>query len=202
MDLNFTPGDPSANSFADLTQYKEFILDRVPLILPAKTTYEQLVTLFASTSLDEKLKRSLVSATSMLCRFIKWNGTIYDPDQALCFGRTGLYDLEGRVVEPSTHPSQIINASFELSWKLYNGLELVKENVVAQLGVRGVKAGSLAVDFYESDTTGVENSEINTLPELLYLKLPSSVLAYIPPSWYERGSLIDLRKKRPMFFTA
>lgn len=175
------------------------MLDRMPSLLPAKTTYAQLITLFAGEDLDQQLIRSLIRGAGLLCQSIIWNGSIAVADQALCFGRNGLVDREGRAVVAISHPSEIKSAQMEWSWLIYNGVgvDLSSRDLVGELGVSKVKAGSVELGFFDRKSEPIDTAYIKLDPRLGYLQVPASVLNYIPATWYQREDPSLIAKKRP-----
>lgn len=190
---------PDTNSFCSLAEYKAYVLDRMPTLLPAKVTYDQLVTLFADGDLDSQLSRSLIRGAGLLCQSIVWNGSIAVVDQALCFGRGGLSDREGRVVVAISHPAEIKLAQMEWSWLLYNGVgvDLSSRDIVGELGVQKVKAGSVELGFHDRKSESIDTAYLKLDPRLAYLNVPGSVLNYIPANWYQRDDPSLVARKRP-----
>jgi hypothetical protein len=180
----------TTNSFCSLEEYKVYILDRMPTLLPAKVTYDQLVTMFVDGDLDSQLSRSLIRGASLLCQSIVWNGAIPVEDQALCFGRSGLVDREGRVVDSISHPVEIKLAQMEWSWLIYNGVgvDLSSRDIVGELGVSRVKAGSVELGFHDRKREPIDVAYLKLDPRLSYLNVPGSVLNYIPANWYQRDN--------------
>lgn len=187
-----------SNSFVSLEEYKAFVLDRMPILLPAKTTYAQLETLFAGTDLDQPLIRSLIRGAQLLCQSLVWNGVIAVVGQALCFGRDGLIDRNGQVVEPVSIPGEIKLAHMEWSWLVYTGVtaDLSARDLVGELGVSKVKAGSVELGFHDRKSEPIDVAYLRLDPKLGYLSVPASVLNYIPADWYQREDPSTTGKKR------
>jgi hypothetical protein len=79
-----------------------------------------------------------------------WQGLPTTPavgGTALKWPRTGVIDATGVAVDSTTVPANIVNAAFELAAILADDPDVIA-NADAGTNVKGVKAGSAAVDFF------------------------------------------------------
>lgn len=202
MEIVHTAGDPGANSFESLAEFKDFIATRHPDPTPKGVTRPDFLTILEGDTLDDVLSVKLAASASTICISLIFNGVITFPTQALCFPRTGLLDREGRNVDPLTNPREIKSCQSELGILYFQGSDTFAANVAQALGVKSVKASSVAVEFQEvvSSVELTDRDIALTDPAMIYSRIPLSALAYIPSDWYERAMVADLVARRSRFF--
>lgn len=197
-------GSTTANTFADLVEFKSFIATRLPTPVFGDIAGDELLTLINSGDLDDELSRSLIASATLLCGSFIWNGSISFAIQRLCFPRTGLVDREGRTIDPLLNPLEIKLAQCELAVYLFGSADILGDNEAKKLGVKSVKADTVSIEFQASSESydSLDMEALRSSTEYLYLRIPSSVLAYIPLSWYARPQpSAVLKKRKPLLRT-
>ena len=181
---------PNANSFVDLPFYKGYISEKIPVPSYGKIKGDEFLALVSGSSIDEVLKKSLIAGTRALCGGLVWSGsTEIGSDQSLCFPRKGLKNRNGVEISSTEYPLEIKQAGCEMALYYLNS-DVFTENKAQNLGIKGVKAGSVAVDF-QSKEINASSSDLDYAlrsSDLLYGKIPASVLILIPSSWYVQES--------------
>lgn len=198
MEIVYTAGDPGANSFESLAEFKSFIATRHPDPTPKGVTRTDFLAILEGNTLDDVLSVKLAAAASTICVSLVFNGVITFPAQSLCFPRTGLVDREGREVDPLTNPQEIKNCQSELGVLYFQGSETFAANVAQALGVKSVKASSVAVEFQDvaSSVELTDRDIVLADPAMIYSRMPLSALAYIPADWYKRERVENLLGRR------
>lgn len=107
---------------------------------------------------DEK-ERSLKQATVELDR-MNWKGTVTTTTQALRWGRSGVYDLDGVEFPSDEIPYWLTQATTELASSL-----VVKDRYKESdsTGIRKVSAGEVAVSFDRKDTNSRNPVTVNQM---------------------------------------
>jgi len=202
-EIDSTPNSATGNSYVSLADFKSYLLARYPLPTYQDLTYQQLVTQITAGDLDTILSQVLISACEKLSNSLIWNGTVTTIEQALPFGREGLYHLNGELINPLTYPSEIKQAQMELGALYLSDDSLFTVDDAARSNLKSVKAG-VEVTFQDSLHTGYNSIQVQSMSnsrEFAYLKLPPTVLLSIPESWYQRSSPLDVTigRRHPRF---
>lgn len=210
-DLLITPGGGNSNSFVSLEDYKEFLANRIPLPSYGEDlTGQEFQAAVSNGSLDAILELVLIYGARYLGLLINWNGTITYLAQSLAFPRLGLKDKEGRDVDSESNPSEIKLAQMELATLLLASTDsdIFAEDEALKGNIKKVKADVVEVEFQDKPTTlsAFDLRSIMSDPQTAYLRMPGSVMMYIPVSWYVRElpSVIGTSSKemkRPKIYT-
>jgi hypothetical protein len=97
-------------------------------------------------------EKALIQATGMIDDLFDWPGTVTDEDQSLGWPRTGVYDCEGREVDPDTIPDAIEKATCEQAIYLLGAID---PNQTPDLIKQGFKKGKLGPMDVETDKSMV-----------------------------------------------
>lgn len=180
--LEATPGHASANTFASLAEYKDYLASR----LHAASWVAEAV---SGTSLDDALTIDLIVSCRILSVALIWTGSPTTPAvQALPWPRTGMYNINNYLIGSTIVPEALKNAQCELAYQLHNG-DLFAQNTAADKNVRKVVAGAVEVEFQGMDLSSGEAVDIalhRLGPEFDYTRLPTMVRIHLVPSWYTR----------------
>lgn len=181
--LTDTVGSASANTWADLAHYKQYLQTRLPLVT-------WLADALAGT-LDEQLKIDLIAAGRLMNNLIVWTGAPVDAIQAMTWPRSGMYTINGYAIVNTTIPLSLKDAQCEYALQLHNS-DLLSDDDAAKKNVKKVKAGSVEVEFQSTDssTWDAQDTRLTLLGrEYGYLKVPSAVRDLLVPSWYLQAVL-------------
>lgn len=202
IEIFITP-DSTQNSFVTLEEYKTFLSSHLPY--PSYTdsegniiTGDDFITLMNGGTIDDYLSLTLISSFNSLTYGLNWNGTPTFDEQVGAFPRTGLYYTNGNIVDSGSSPNQIKLAQMELGSYLIESPDLLLDDEARKGNVKRVKASSVEVEFQNVTLQGMDLLEYNATtinPNNFYLRFPSSVLKYIPITWYTREEF--KAKKKP-----
>lgn len=177
-----TPGASNANTFASLAEYKDYLASRLH-------TTSWVAEALSGTTLDEALSMDLIVSCRILSTSLQWTGSATDPaTQALPIPRKGWFNVNGYPIPDDVIPDGAKWAQCELGYQLHNG-DLFAQNEAADKNVKGVKAGSVEVEFQSVDLSSMEAVDIalhKLGPEFDYTRLPVMVRLHLVPSWYTR----------------
>jgi hypothetical protein len=197
--------DSTQNSFVTLEEYKTFLSSRLPYPVYTDSdgnliTGSDFLTLMTGGTIDDYLSATLINSAKDLTYGLLWNGevTYIVDNQQLAFPRTGLTYINGDSVSGTTNPAQIKLSQMELAAYLIESPEILQDDEARKGNVKKVKASSVEVEFQNLSLQGVDLLEYNSLiinPNNFYLRFPSSVLRYIPLTWYRREEFKP--KKKP-----
>lgn len=190
MSLITTPGDATANSFADVTFFRAYHATRYPLLT------------WVVTAADALVEAVLIMAGRGLNHNFEWTGAPVDSVQAMTWPRVGMLTRNGYTIPTSgatSIPVDLKNAQCEMGGQ-FGAKDLVSDNEAALKGIASVKAGSVAVAFQNMDTSSPDavdmflrrmGSEFNYLSS----EVPCEVRRLLVPSWYAQPTII----RKPIF---
>jgi hypothetical protein len=185
MALITTPGDATANSFADVAYFRAFHVTRYPQIK------------WIATAVDAVVEALLIMAGRGLNNNLAWTGSAVDAVQAMTWPRVGMLTRNGFSIATSgadSIPNDLKNAQCELAGQM-GAKDLVSDNDAALKGIASVKAGSVAVAFQNMDTSSPDavdmmlrrmGSEFNYLSS----EIPGEVRRLLVPSWFEQPTIV------------
>lgn len=125
--LTDTVGSSSANTWADLAHYKQYLQTRLPLVT-------WLADALAGT-LDDQLKIDLIVAGRLMNNLIVWTGTPVDSIQAMTWPRDGMYTINGYTIANTTIPLSLKDAQCEYALQLHNS-DLLSDDDAAKKNVK------------------------------------------------------------------
>ena len=181
--LTDTVGSASANTWADLAHYKQYLQTRLPLVTWLAGAL--------SGTLDDQLKIDLIAAGRLMNNLIVWTGAPVDAVQAMTWPRDGMFNINGYAIANTTIPLSLKDAQCEYALQLHNG-DLLSDDDAAKKNVKRVKAGSVEVEFQATDssTWDAQDTRLTLLGrEYGYLKVPSAARDLLVPSWYIQAVL-------------
>lgn len=186
MALETTPGHVAADSYASRAEADAYCAIR------SYTGWADIA--------DPEAKDNLLRwAVILLDAYPRaWTGAAASTTQALRWPRTGMTNREGAAIPSvgaSSVPLELKRAQAELAWQL-NKADKTADNLIVNLGLESLKAGSLALSF--RDTTTIDNSaevpryirEVTALAAVL----PDAVKYLLVPSWLKD----DPEKRNPL----
>lgn len=186
--LDDTVAGPDANTWADLDYYKGYLETRVPA--PA-----WLAAALAD-DLDDQLTVDLIQAGRLFNTMFVWTGLPATSDQSMTWPRKGMYNVNGFAIPENVNPNQLKDAQCEYGVQLRgvgtDPADLLSDNDAAKKNVKKVKAGSVEVEFQDTDVSSTDLVDVTLqqlTPELLWTKVPDAVRALLVPSWYVRETL-------------
>lgn len=189
MPLEPTPGAPDADTYADLDEFDAYATSRVPSL-------EWYVT-----ATDPQKEAALVGSARLLDSYLVWTGLASSGTQSMAWPRVGMYNRNGFAIPTDEIPAALKNAQSEWALQLGAG-DLLSDNDAAKKNVKRVKAGSVEVEFQDTDvsSTDLVDAALQQLaPELLWTKVPDAVRALLVPSWYVRDTLSRAKYGRSSF---
>ncbi len=173
MALNVIPGDPAADSYADVPEADAWIE-----LNPHDTTWDSLTT----PDKENLLKWARVMMDSDPRAWTGAKSTAF-VGAALRWPRDSMLDIDGAPVLNTVNPIELKNAQSEYARQL-NLSNRTGDNSVERQGISEVKAGSVSVKF---DTQSDENSDrvLRTQREAnaQYAMMPDAVIQLLVPSW-------------------
>jgi hypothetical protein len=183
MALNPTPGDPEANTYADLAYFKFYLAGRYP---SPDWTAEAL-----DDSLDSEFESRLVQAAQVLDLSFNWTGLAASQDQSMAWPRAGMLNRNGYLISSDVIPSEIKNAQCELVVLLRETPDLFSESQAARTGVKKVDADGTSVEFQaqKTDRSYLEFVSLKSSRDYAYLQVPLAVRLMLIPSWYSEVDL-------------
>ena len=183
-----TPASSTANTFASLAWYKDYLSTR----LPAPSF---LIAALAGT-IDDQLTVDLIAGRRLLEAYIVWTGSATTTTQSLTWPRESMYDVNGTLIDDMTIPARLKDAQSEAGVVLRTTPNLFGDNAAKRKGVKRVKASTVEVEFQDDKSGNSVDLLQATLsldrPEYLFQRLPSFILSLLVPSWYVRPLLTDL----------
>jgi hypothetical protein len=187
MPLTLDPsvGGANSNTFADLDYYKLYLQTRLPA--------PSFLSAALSNSIDEKLKADLIVSCRILNASFTWTGSPATTTQALTWSRSGMFNRNGVAIPENINPNELKDAQCELAIQVRSA-DLVSDDQAAKKNVKRVKAGSVEVEFQDSNAN--DFSEADTIISKLsrdfdYTRIPNQVRLLLVPSWYTENSLIN-----------
>ena len=103
--LTDTVGSASANTWADLAHYKQYLQTRLPLVTWLADAL--------SGTLDDQLKIDLIAAGRLMNNLIVWTGAPVDAVQAMTWPRDGMFNINGYAIANTTIPLSLKDAQCE-----------------------------------------------------------------------------------------
>jgi hypothetical protein len=158
MTLNVTPGDPNANSYALQADADTFALARGFTSFWDACTVPQ--------------KEGFLQWATRLLDQLDWKGGRLTPQQALRWPRVAVLDQDGWLVQQSTIPKFLLNATCELAILLAVG---DRTDDGGTLPISRVQVGTLSVDF---------NAKMPPEPRVI----PKPVKDYVRPYLRSEGA--------------
>lgn len=173
--VNATPGDSAANSYITVAEAADYFDARIPLNPPWDTTADPAAraVVTATRTIDslasgrKRLVRPMGEAPYYVVGRV-WTGTPATTTQALAWPRIGMKDRNGNDIPSDAIPKELKEATAELAGQLQQ-TDRTLDNAVSAQGIKGIRAGSVSVDFKD---------EID--PKVL----SDMVLNLMPPSWF------------------
>jgi hypothetical protein len=193
MALDTTPGAATANSYASLAEFKTYRTNRLPAVAQV---------LLAT---DPAIEVGLIMGARSLDANLDWTGSAVDAVQALTWPRTSMLSRNKFPIPSSgvtSIPQPLKDAQCEIAYQLLAGVDLVSDNVAAQLGVSLVQAGDVRVAFQRDSLTTFEAADIflrRLGSEFNYLSvaIPAEARRLLVESWFNQPSIF-----RPVLFRA
>jgi len=193
-----TPGSADANTFADLDFYKTYIVSRRPQPTWATQADAGLI--------DADLTIDLLASCEILGAGLIWTGEAATDEQALIAPRKGWVNRNGKPIAEDVVAVDLKKAQCELAVQLHEdaltkseGSDVLGDDVAAKFNVKGVKAGSVSVEFQDTtDTLDAAGTRMRQqLSQFNYLNvIPRAVRLLLVPSWYVevemgKGMILD-----------
>lgn len=178
--IDATPGSPTANSFATVSDFREYASTRQPSF-----------TWLTDTTTDDEISGKLIAACRRLSPSLEWTGIASTDTQILPWPRKGMLSANGFAIPDNVNPLDLIYAQCELAGQMGDA-DLMSDDAAAKAGVSGVTAGSVSVQFQSRDISSVEAVDVSvrkSSPEFAYLSLPDAVRLLLVPSWYKISTL-------------
>ena len=190
MAIDTTVGGANANSWASVAEFKAFRDVR----LPASAT--------VTAASDALITAALIAACRNINQNFDWTGAAVDATQALTWPRAGMQTRNGFSIATTTNPKELKDAQCEMAFQIIAGIDLVGDNAALQQSVLGVKAGSVSVQFQQTNTSTNEAVDLSLrrlTSEWAYLSnaVPGEVRRILVPSWYNQPTVL-----RPIMFAA
>lgn len=188
--LDTTVGGADANSWATVDEFKAY----------RETRYPQNANAIAA--VDAAIIAALIVACRNVNENFDWTGAAVDATQGLTWPRSGMLTRNGFAISTTTIPKELKDAQCETAYQILAGIDLVSDNAAAQQNVLGVKAGSVSVQFQQTNTSTSEAVDLllrRMTSEFNYLSnaVPGEVRRMLVPSWYEQPTIV-----RPIMFGA
>lgn len=180
--ITATPGDPAANSYETLDEFKAYLGLRlhVPatvsaLLVADPTEILPKSLIMATRGLNQILTRyrslqileSRIGITKFYVTRPYWTGTVSTTTQKLPWPRTGMLDRNGQPIAVNVIPDDLKDAESEMAL-LAITTDLTADNAIVVQGITGLKAGPVDITFKD------------------YIQkrlLPDSVLLALVPGW-------------------
>lgn len=171
LTLIATPAASNANSYCTLSEFGDYLASRgtVPLSWNA---VDDGALINATRVLSRFLApyRYLVPAVSgIAAHYITrstWTGNPTTPTQALPWPRTGMFNVNGVLIDSMLIPQELKDAQCELAGQLSVADRTLDSDIETQ-GITAVRAGSVSVNFKQ-------NVEAKVIPDAVWwLLLPS-----------------------------
>jgi hypothetical protein len=190
MAIDTTVGGANANSWATVAEFKAFRDVR----LPASAT--------VTAASDALIEAALQAACRNINQNFDWTGTAVDAVQALTWPRSGMLTRNGFAIATTTNPKELKDAQCEMAFQIIAGTDLVGDNAAAQQNVLGVKAGSVSVQFQQTNTSTNEAVDLSLrrlTSEWAYFSnaVPGEVRRLLVTSWYNQPTVL-----KPIMFAA
>ena len=190
MAIDTTVGGANANSWASVAEFRAFVEVR----LPASAT--------VSAASDALVESALQAACRNINQNFDWTGSAVDAVQALTWPRSGMLTRNGFAIATTVNPKELKDAQCEMAFQIIAGIDLVGDNAAAQQNVLGVKAGSVSVQFQQTNTSTNEAVDLSLrrlTSEWAYLSnaVPGEVRRLLVPSWYRQPTV-----SKALIFTA
>lgn len=189
--LNATPGASDANTFADLTFYKTYIVSRRPQPAWAAQADAGLI--------DADLTIDLLASCEILNASLNWTGQPATDTQALIVPGLSWRDRFGRSIPDTDVPIEMKRAQCELAVQLHEdaltkseGSDLLSDDLAAKAKVKRVSAGPVAVEFQGTSDSLEALSALSRLEQAQFNYLnviPRAVRLLLVPSWYVEAEL-------------
>jgi hypothetical protein len=190
MAIDTTVGGASANSWASLAEFKTYRDYRLP------------ASVAVSAATDSQIEAALIVACRNINANFAWTGVAVDDVQALTWPRKGMQTRNGFTIPTTTNPKDLKDAQCEMAFQILDGANLVADDAAAKANVLGVKAGSVSVQFQQTNTSTSESVDMimrRLTSEFAYLSnaMPGEVRRLLVPSWFDEPTII-----RPIMFGA
>lgn len=186
-----TPGAADANTFASLAEYKTYIVSRRPAVKWATQADAGLI--------DTDLTIDLLSSCEILNAGLIWSNKPATDTQALIMPGLNWRDRFDRVIPNDVVHIDMKRAQCELAVQLHEDAitnaeanDILADDDAAKFNVRGVKAGSVAVEFEptKSDLGSVATKFRSQQSQFNYLTvIPRAVRLLLVPSWYVESDM-------------
>ena len=190
MSVETTVGAADANSWADESEFKEFRVNRFPVVAAVVAATDDLIT------------PALIVACRMIGDDFKWTGRPVNSVQALTWPRRGMRTRNGYPIASTDIPIELKYAQCEMAYELLAGADLVSDNDALLKGISSIRAGSVGITFQNVSQSTVEEvdmflrrmgSDFNYLSS----QISGEVRRLLVPSWFEQPTI-----KRPLFVFA
>lgn len=183
MAIDTTVGGANADSWASVSEFKAYRAVR----LPANAT--------VTAASDPLIEAALAAACRNINANFAWTGSAVDDVQALTWPRDGMLTRNGFAIATTENPKALKDAQCEMAFQIIAGVDLVGDNQAAQQNVLGVKAGSVSVQFQQTNTSTTEAVDLalrRLTSEWAYLSnaVPGEVRRLLVPSWYAQPTAL------------
>jgi hypothetical protein len=155
------------------------------------------------TATDPAIEVAMIMAARSLDANIDWKGAAVDAVQVMTWPRIGMSTINKFPI-PTTGatsvPQQLKNAQDEIAYQLLAGVDLVSDNLAAQLGVSLVQAGDVRVMFQRDPLTTFQAADIflrrlGSQFNYLSIAMPAEARRLLVPSWFNQPTIY-----RPVLF--
>lgn len=109
---------------------------------------------------------ALIQATQLLDALFDWYGDLADDDQSLGWPRQYVYDCEQRLIDSSSIPQPIKDATCEEAIHLLSGDQLSNPSVLSQ-GFKRAKLGSMEIEVADNKAAAAPDKIASTVKILL-----------------------------------
>lgn len=182
MAIDTTVGGANANSWASVVEFKAYRDVR----LPASAA--------VSAATDPQIEAALIFACRNVNENFDWTGSAVDAVQALAWPRIGMKSRNGFDIPANMNPIDLKNAQCEMAFQVLDGANFIADDAAAKANVLGVKAGSVSVQFQQTNTSTFESVDMilrRLTNEFAYLStaVPGEVRRILVSSWYNQPTI-------------
>ncbi len=170
--IDATPGGTNANSYELVSEAQNYYDTRLPL--SGWDTGDQTMLLIMGTRMLDALAqpfKTLIPPQNGAPAYYRirrqWTGTRSTSTQRLAWPRTGMFDENGNLIDPTIIPQALKDALAEFAGQL-GGEDRTLDNDVITQGIISLRAGSVALGFKQ-----------NLIPQVI----PDAVFNIMPQSW-------------------